>query len=214
MLAVNGSPKPMKEAHKGGGTRHVRDWRSWRINLLRLPRFMMTSSNGNIFRVTGPFFDLRLNKRLSKQPWGWWFETPSWSLWRHCNVRWRYNAMASQITSVPIVCSIVCSGADQREHQKLRVTGLCEGESTGDQWIPLKRASNTENVSIWWRHHDKQSCWRYEKTHLCDGDIVTARLKTMSSKSFTWVKTFVFWYKFEWNIFVGLQLTTGQHWLR
>ena len=60
---------------------------------------MMTSSNGNIFRVTGPlcgeftgpgefpkqrpvtwsfgvFFDLRLNKQLSKQPWGWWFETP------------------------------------------------------------------------------------------------------------------------------------------
>ena len=70
--------------------------------------YMMTSSNGNIFRVTGPlcgeftgpgefhaqrpvmrsfdvFFDLRLNKRLSKQPWGWWFETPSWSLWRQCN---------------------------------------------------------------------------------------------------------------------------------
>ena len=22
------------------------------------------------------FFDLRLNKRLSKQSWGWWFETP------------------------------------------------------------------------------------------------------------------------------------------
>ena len=70
---------------------------------------MMTSSNGNIFRVTGHlcgkftgprwishtkasdaeldvFFDLRLNKRLSKQPWGWWFETPAWSLWRHRNV--------------------------------------------------------------------------------------------------------------------------------
>ena len=31
------------------------------------------------------FFDLRLHKRLSKQPWGWWFETLSWSLWRHCN---------------------------------------------------------------------------------------------------------------------------------
>ena len=70
----------------------------------------MTSSNGNIFRVTGPlcgeftgpgefptqrpvtrsfdvFFHLRLNKRLSKQPGGWWFETPPWSLWRQCNVR-------------------------------------------------------------------------------------------------------------------------------
>ena len=32
------------------------------------------------------FFDLRPNKRLSKQSWGLWFETPSWSLWRHCNV--------------------------------------------------------------------------------------------------------------------------------
>ena len=32
------------------------------------------------------FFDLRLNKRLSKQSWGWWFQTPSWSFWHHCNV--------------------------------------------------------------------------------------------------------------------------------
>ena len=69
---------------------------------------MMTSSNGNIFRVTGPlcgeltgpgefptqrpvtrsfdvYFDLRPNKRLRKQWRGWWFETQSCSLWRHCN---------------------------------------------------------------------------------------------------------------------------------
>ena len=32
------------------------------------------------------FFDLRLNKRLSKQSWGWSFETPSRPLWFHCNV--------------------------------------------------------------------------------------------------------------------------------
>ena len=32
------------------------------------------------------FFDLRLNKRLRKQSWGWWCETPSRSLWRHYNV--------------------------------------------------------------------------------------------------------------------------------
>ena len=30
------------------------------------------------------FFDVRLNKRLSKQSWGWWFEMPSRPLWRHC----------------------------------------------------------------------------------------------------------------------------------
>ena len=78
---------------------------SYKANLCQV---MMTPSNGNIFRVTGPLcgeftgpgefpaqrpvtrsfdvlFDLRLNKRLSKQPWGWWFETPAWSLWRHRN---------------------------------------------------------------------------------------------------------------------------------
>ena len=31
------------------------------------------------------FFDLHRNKRLSKQSWGWWFETPSGPLWRHGN---------------------------------------------------------------------------------------------------------------------------------
>ena len=67
---------------------------------------MMTSSYRNIFRVTGHspvtgecefptqrtvtrsfdvFFDLRVNERLSKQWWGWWFETQSPPLWRHCN---------------------------------------------------------------------------------------------------------------------------------
>ena len=63
----------------------------------------MTSSNGNIFSVTGHlcgefaghwpvtwsfevFFDLGLNMRASKQWRGWWFETPLCPLWRHCNV--------------------------------------------------------------------------------------------------------------------------------
>ena len=68
----------------------------------------MTSSNGNIFRVTGlcagnspvtgefptqrpvtrsfdVFFELPLNTWLSKQSLGWWFETPSRPLWRHYN---------------------------------------------------------------------------------------------------------------------------------
>ena len=35
-----------------------------------------------VARIVDVFFDLRPNKRLSKQSWGWWFETPSRSLWR------------------------------------------------------------------------------------------------------------------------------------
>ena len=66
---------------------------------------MMTSSIGNIFRVTGPLceeftghhkgqwrralmFSLicaRTNRWIKQFSWGWWFETPSRSSWRHCN---------------------------------------------------------------------------------------------------------------------------------
>ena len=38
------------------------------------------------------FLDLRLKKRLSNQSKLRWFETPSRSLWRHCNVTNRSNA--------------------------------------------------------------------------------------------------------------------------
>ena len=88
----------------------------------------MTSSNGNIFRVTGPlcgeftgpgefptqrpvtrcfdvFFDLRLNKRLSKQPWGWWFEMPSWSLWRQCNGS--FCSSPSVLLAVPVLWHVL-----------------------------------------------------------------------------------------------------------
>ena len=38
-----------------------------------------------VTRSFDAFFDLRLNKRLSEQSWGWWFETLSCPLWRHRN---------------------------------------------------------------------------------------------------------------------------------
>ena len=44
------------------------------------------------------FFDLHLNKRLSKQWWGWWFETLSRPLWRQCNV---YRSMLMPSDGVP-----------------------------------------------------------------------------------------------------------------
>ena len=37
------------------------------------------------------FFDLCLNKRLSKQSWGWWCEMPLCTSWRHCNLSHEYH---------------------------------------------------------------------------------------------------------------------------
>ena len=40
-----------------------------------------------------------------------------------------------------------------KKTSKFRVTGLCEGNSPVTGEFPAQRASNAENVSIWWRHH-------------------------------------------------------------
>ena len=57
-------------------------------------------------------------------------------------------AVASQIASLTTVYSTVYSDADQRKHQKLRVTGLCAGNSPGTGEFPAQMTSNAENVSI------------------------------------------------------------------
>ena len=54
------------------------------------------------------------------------------------------GAMASQITSLPIIYSTVYSGADQRKFTE-----------SGPVNSPHKWPINAENASIWWRHHEK-----------------------------------------------------------
>ena len=62
------------------------------------------------------------------------------------------NTMASQITSLTIVYSTVYSGADQRKHQSSALLALCSGYSLVTGEFPAQRASNAENVSVWWNH--------------------------------------------------------------
>ena len=64
------------------------------------------------------------------------------------------GSIASQITSLMIVYSAVYSGADKKNPSKLGVTGLCAGNSPVTGEFLAQMASNAENVSIWWRHHD------------------------------------------------------------
>ena len=43
---------------------------------------------------------------------------------------------------------------ESKKTSKLRVTGLCAGNSPVTGEFPAQMASNAENVSIWWRHRD------------------------------------------------------------
>ena len=62
------------------------------------------------------------------------------------------DAMASEITSVSIVYSNGLLRYRSKKTSKLRVTGLCEGNSPWTGEFPAQKAVNPENVSIWWRH--------------------------------------------------------------
>ena len=55
------------------------------------------------------------------------------------------STMASQITGVS---STVCSTGGSKKTSKLRVTGLCAGNSPVTGEFPAQKASNAENVSI------------------------------------------------------------------
>ena len=136
---------------------------------------MMTLPNGNIFRVAGP---------LCEEFTGWWFQTPSRLLWRHCNDNgrlysnmWRHDMETFGITVA--FCDYHQITLQRRHNErdgvsnhqlhdcllnrlfrrrskqtsKSRVTGLCAGNSPVTGEFSAQRASNAENVSIWWRHH-------------------------------------------------------------
>ena len=65
------------------------------------------------------------------------------------------NAMASLITGVSIVYILAFVQAQILKYtSKLRVTGLCGGNSPVTDDFPAQWASNAENDSISWRHHD------------------------------------------------------------
>ena len=65
------------------------------------------------------------------------------------------GSMASQITSLTICLLSRVFGRSSKKTSKLRGTGLCAGNSPGTGEFPAEMASYAENVSIWWRHHDK-----------------------------------------------------------
>ena len=70
------------------------------------------------------------------------------SLW------WRHNGHGSISNHQPHHCLLNhLFGCRSKKTSKLRVTGLCAGNSPGTGEFPAQMASNAETVSIWWRHH-------------------------------------------------------------
>ena len=83
--------------------------------------------------------------------------TGSTGLCARVPLRWRQNRHAGGSNHQPHHCLLNhLFGCRSKKTPKLRVTGLCAGNSPGPGTgeFPTQIASNAENVSIWWRHHD------------------------------------------------------------
>ena len=69
-------------------------------------------------------------------------------------LQWRHNEHDAISNHQPHNCLLNCLfRCRSKKTSKLRVSGLCEGYSPLTGEFPTQRASNVENVSIWWRHH-------------------------------------------------------------
>ena len=65
-------------------------------------------------------------------------------------LQWRLKSPASRLftqTFVQALYPLIKENTIAPRHWPLW------GEFTGDRWTPLIKASNAENVSVWWRHH-------------------------------------------------------------
>ena len=70
-------------------------------------------------------------------------------------LRWRHNVHDGVSNHQPHDCLFNrLFRRRSKKTSKLRVTGVCVGNSPGTGEFPAQMASNAENVSIWWRHHE------------------------------------------------------------
>ena len=71
-------------------------------------------------------------------------------------LQWHHNGRDSVSNHQPHECLLNRSSRCRlKKTSKLRVTGLCAGNSPETGEFPAQMASNTENVFIWWRHNER-----------------------------------------------------------
>ena len=95
-----------------------------------------------------------------------------------CSLQWGHNGRDSVSNHQPHDCflNLLFRRRSKKTSSKLH-TSLCARNSPVTGEFPTQMASNAENVSIWWRHHDllllwsmTRSCWfksryRHDNTH-------------------------------------------------
>ena len=119
----------------------------------------------------------RLNKRLSKHSWDWWFDSPSGPLSRHCNDEGR--------SVIPI------------EHYPKESILNIDHLFKSKQQHYISSNNNALYTDFYIGHFLRVTHWNRDK--------ICAVLQKTFSDAFSWMKMFEFWLKFNWNVFQRVQ---------
>ena len=140
------------------------------------------------------FFDLGLNKRLSKQSWGWWFETPSRPWWRHCNVHSCCNIKyADHGTKIYVITSQDTTQARYPRSEKNTSPSKLRRLMT--PWLPNQYVWYHD---IWWTYlyNSTMNLWftihNFNKLIIQNAQILIINISAHSH----------YWYKFHNNNYI------------
>ena len=117
------------------------------------------------------FFDLRLNKRLSKQSWGWWFESLSRPLWRHRNEFNAYKFHTSHFLTFHIYANV-------KPHMSLW--------KTFRHWLYSKLIFDQLQYSQWRNFVTKVRHWRFSEGAMCNAERYFFHNFPFRTASFLW----------------------------
>ena len=116
-----------------------------------MQHFTLTRNFADLFLKNDPFFLIS------------WIRASHWKIhsssrkrvrtWMYA-LRWRQNGRDNVSNHQPRDCLLNrLFRRRSKKTSKLRVTGLCAGNSPGTGEFPAQMASYAENYSIWWRYH-------------------------------------------------------------
>ena len=86
-------------------------------------------------------------------------------------LRWRHNER-DDVSSHQSLDYLLNRLFRRRSKKSPKGPGLCEGNSPVTGEFPAQRASNAENVSIWWRHHTPNITFLWCSVYLTNCDIM------------------------------------------
>ena len=128
-------------------------WQPCADHLFVIPGYVGQVSASERWRYKSYFL---ISTEYYRTPSYWWWSMEIMSRHTIDILQWRHNECDGVSNHRPRHCLLNrLFERRSKKISKLRVTGQCAGKSSVTGEFPAQMASNAENVSVWWHHHER-----------------------------------------------------------